>query len=196
MTQANRALIVVQTKRGSKRGHYVLVMVLTFGSLTVAAAEREQPRAPQVSAVTEPQKADAQQNNVTELRFRDLFRLPVGPKGLEPTERLRALDGKQVRMMGYMVHQEQPMANRLILAAMPISMSEDEDGLADDLPPNVVFVHLLHSPETPMAYQRGVLKFTGTLSVRPKEEVDGRVSSVRLLVEGCTPAAMSGTTCP
>lgn len=190
MTQANRALIAAQTKRDSKRGHYVLALVLTCGSLTVAAAEREQPPAPHISA------ASGQQGNVADLRFRDLFRLPVGPKGLEPTERLRALDGKQVRMTGYMVHQEQPIANRLILAAMPISMSEDEDGLADDLPPNVVFVHLLRSPETPMAYQRGVLQFTGTLSVRPKEEVDGRVSSVRLLVEGCERAAMSSGTCP
>ena len=190
MTQADRALIAAQTKLGAKRGHFALALVLICGSLTVAAAEREQPPAPYISAATE------QQSNVAELRFRDLFRLPVGPRGLEPTERLRALDGKQVRMMGYMVHQEQPIANRLILAAMPISMSEDEDGLADDLPPNVVFVHLLRSPETPMAYQRGVLKFTGTLSVHPKEEVDGRVSSVRLLVGSCERVAMSSGACP
>ena len=38
MTQANRALIAAQTKRDSKRGHYVLALVLTCGSLTVAAA--------------------------------------------------------------------------------------------------------------------------------------------------------------
>ena len=185
MTEANRALIAAQTKLCL----YGLALVLACGTLTVAAAEREQPPAPHISATE-------QQSNAAELRFRDLFRLPVGPKGLEPTERLRALDGKQVRMMGYMVHQEQPIANRLILAAMPISMSEDEDGLADDLPPNVVFVHLLHSPETPMAYQRGVLKFTGTLSVHPKEEVDGRVSSVRLLVGSCERVAMSSGACP
>ena len=190
MTEANHALVAAQTKLGSKRRHCAFALVLACGTLSVAATEREQPPDPHLSAATE------QQSNAAELRFRDLFRLPVGPKGLEPTERLRALDGKQVSMMGYMVHQEQPIANRLILAAMPISMSEEEDGLADDLPPNVVFVHLLHSPETPLAYQRGVLKFTGTLSVRPKEEVDGRVSSVRLLVEGCERAAKSGSACP
>ena len=127
---------------------------------------------------------EAPATGVTDLQFRDFYRMPVGAKGLEPSERLRSLDGKKVRIVGFMVHQEQPLANRFILAHLPVSMSEDEDGLADDLPPNVVFVHVQHSPEMPIKHLPGLLQFNGTLSLGPKEEADGRVSSVRLLLDG------------
>jgi hypothetical protein len=130
-----------------------------------------------------PQVLAAPPAGVVDLRFRDFFRMPVGPKGLEPSEKLRALDGKKVRIVGFMVQQEQPTANRFILTHLPVSMSEDEDGLADDLPPNVVFVHAQHTPEMPLKHLPGLLQFSGTLSVGPKEEADGRVSSVRLLLD-------------
>ncbi len=123
---------------------------------------------------------------VSDLQFRDFYRMPVGPKGLEPSAKLLALDGKRVRIVGFMVHQEQPITNRFLLTHLPVSMSEDEDGLADDLPPNIVFVHTQHASEQPLKHLSGLLQFTGTLSLGAKEEIDGRVSTVRLLLDNFT----------
>jgi hypothetical protein len=37
----------------------------------------------------------------TDLKFSELFK-PIGPRGLEYSEKVRALDGKKVRILGYM----------------------------------------------------------------------------------------------
>jgi hypothetical protein len=44
---------------------------------------------------------------VSDLFFDEFFKLPVGPKGLEMTERLTSLDGKRVRILGFMVKHPQ-----------------------------------------------------------------------------------------
>ncbi|AHF91857.1 hypothetical protein OPIT5_18170 [Opitutaceae bacterium TAV5] len=77
---------------------------------------------------------------VTDLRFSDFFKKPVGPRGLELSDRLRGLAGKRVRIMGFMVQQEQPVPHRVILAPYAFTTNEAEYGLCDDLPPAVVFV--------------------------------------------------------
>jgi len=41
--------------------------------------------------------ADPTDGSVRELRFDQLYRLPVGPRGLEMTDTLRALDRQHVR---------------------------------------------------------------------------------------------------
>src|SRR5450830_1142523 len=61
---------------------------------------------------------------VTELRFRDFFRTPVGPTGLEISDTLRQADGQTVRLVGYMVQQENPAPGRFMLAPRPVQMSE------------------------------------------------------------------------
>jgi hypothetical protein len=121
---------------------------------------------------------------VVDLAFRDFFLRPVGPKGLEPGPRLLDLDGSRVRLVGFMAQQEAPAPGVLILAPLPVPIAEIEDGMADDLPPGVAFVHLAtlaHS--TAPAYLPGLLQFTGQLSVGPQQEADGRVSYVRLLLD-------------
>jgi hypothetical protein len=167
----------------AKCGFILGAWVLCLHAWPASAAQPQRESAPASINFTVPQALGAPPAGVTDLRFRDFYRMPVGPKGLEPSHLLAALNGKKVRMVGFMVHQEQPIANRFILAHLPVSMSEDEDGLADDLPPNVVFVHVQHAPELPLIHLSGLLQFSGTLSVGPVEEVDGRVSGVRLLLD-------------
>lgn len=134
-----------------------------------------------VSGELPPPTADT-----AELKFRDFYRMPVGPRGLEPTDKLLALDGKRVRIVGYMAQRELPTAGAFILAPVPVEMAEDEDGPADDLPPAILFVHLDNLPGAAtklVPYMPGLLQFTGTLSVGAKEEADTRISNVRLLLD-------------
>jgi hypothetical protein len=122
----------------------------------------------------------APQAGVIDLKFREFFRLPIGPRGLEPSQKLLALDGKRVRLIGYMADREEPAAGFLILAPLPVSISEAEDGPADDMPASVAYVHLDGFSEQVLPYVPGLLAFTGTLSIGAHEEADGRVSTVRL----------------
>ncbi len=120
---------------------------------------------------------------VSDLKFREFFKLPVGPRGLEPTEKLLGLNGKRVRLLGYMVNAEEPSPGPFILAPMALSLAEKEDGPADDIPATVVFVHIKQGEGRVVPHIPGLLKLTGMLSVGSQEEPDGRVSVVRLQLD-------------
>ena len=128
-----------------------------------------------------------------ELSFRDFFHLPVGPTGLALSERLRQAQGQTVRLVGYMVQQENPLPGRFMLTPRPVQMSEHADGDADDLPPATVTVYLDPSQsDWKLPHTRGLVAVTGELAVGRLEESDGRVSWVRLrlnseAIRGMTP---------
>ncbi len=124
-----------------------------------------------------------------DLLFRDFFEMPVGPRGLRPSPRLLALDGQQVRLRGYVAHQARPTADVFILSPLPVELGDADDGLADDLPPAIVFVHAA-APTIPSS--RDIVQVTGRLSVGPLDEADGRVSQVRLFVDSTPPDAGVG----
>ena len=119
---------------------------------------------------------------VADLKFHDFFKMPIGPRGLVPSEKLLGLNGKRVRIIGYMAQQETPSAGVFILSPIPVRMGDEDEGLADDLPPNVVFVHLERN-DSVVSFIPGLLKLSGILSVSSREEADGRLSSVRLLLD-------------
>lgn len=120
--------------------------------------------------------------DAAELKFRDFFQLPVGPKGLMPTEKLLSLNGKRVRIAGYMAEPAEPVAGQFILSPVPVSMGDEDESMVDDLPASVVFVHLAPSQTKPIPFRPGILRLYGTLEVGNAEEADGRVSTVRLLL--------------
>ena len=131
---------------------------------------------------------------VTELRFRDFFRLPVGPTGLDISDTLRQADGQTVRLVGYMVQQENPVPGRFMLAPRPVQMSEHADGEADDLPPAMVMVYLDRAQrDWAVPHVRGLVSVSGRLSVSRVEELDGRVSWVRLQLDPDSVRSMSAT---
>lgn len=116
-----------------------------------------------------------------ELHFAGFFRQPIGPRGLELSEALRAADGREVRLSGYMVVQEEPQAGRFLLTPRPLRMSEHADGDADDLPPNTVTVLLDPTQrDRIVAAQSGRLTLIGRLAVGRAEDETGRVSWFRL----------------
>lgn len=121
----------------------------------------------------------------TDLAFREFYRLPVGPKGLEPTEKLLSLDHQVVRIQGYVVKEEEPLPGFFMMVPVPVAMAELADGPADYLPPSTLFVHFPtdHASQF-LPYRQGIWTAVGRLELGGKEEPNGRRSYVRLLVDG------------
>jgi len=135
--------------------------------------------------------AAAQATAPVELSFADFFAQPIGPRGLEPTARLQAAAGREVRLVGFMVQREHPQAGRFLLAPRPVTMAEHADGEADDLPPATVTVVLPESQRQRLvAHQGGPVALTGRLEVGPAEDETGRVSWLRLHL---SPDALAAT---
>ena len=146
---------------------------------------------------------------VAELRFEDFFQTPVGPRGLEITDKLRALDGKRVRLVGHMVAEQvsddegnisgvpgddvrngiTTVAGRFLLAATPQTTNYAHYGLSEDLPPQLVYVSVPGREDAPVSFKAGPLLLTGVLSVGPKTERDDRISVVRLRLDPAPAAA-------
>lgn len=125
--------------------------------------------------------ADAAEAEVVNLKFGEMFRWPVGPRGLEPSEKLLRLNGRRVHMVGYMVEQE--AMRSVILSPLPLKLGDEDESLADDVPPGVVFVRFALPDQIDLRYRPGLLQATGTLSVGSFVEADGRTSSVRLTLD-------------
>jgi hypothetical protein len=165
----------------------MLVGMLAFGS-ALAEAGKEPAANPketqrvatllQVRGKVAPPPA-----GVADIKFREFFKMPIGPGGLEPTDKLLGLNGKRVRIFGYMVNAEEPSPGPFILAPLAVSMAEKEDGPADDMPATVVFVHIENGKQWIVPHVPGLLKLTGVLGLGPQQEPDGRVSAVRLLLD-------------
>jgi hypothetical protein len=144
------------------------VLALTTSLASAASATGDEPAA------------------VTELRFRDFFRMPVGPRGLEPSSQLVALDGRSVRIRGYVVRQAERTPGLLILSPLPVELGDADESLSDDLPPAVVFVHFdASAPDV-----AGLVQVTGTLDLGARDEADGHVSQVRLQLSAVQAAAI------
>jgi hypothetical protein len=120
---------------------------------------------------------------VTALSFREFFKLPVGPRGLEVTDGLRRLDGKRVRLVGHMVLQTDPTPGAFLLAPQPVKLHEHEYGFADELPASTVHVFLPTNAPLAVRYTPGPLLLTGMLAVGARAEADGRTSLVRLFLD-------------
>ena len=131
---------------------------------------------------------------VSDLNFNEFFRQPIGPRGVEITPKLRSLDGRRIRILGYMVRQVKLMEHCFLLAARPVTVNEVEYGFADDLP--VTTLHVITASEAPAVtpFTPGPLLLTGKLSVGNRVEADGRVSTVRLFLDGPSPEQLQATT--
>ena len=119
-----------------------------------------------------------------ELGFNELYKMPVGPYGLEPSEKLLGLNGRRVHMRGYVVESEDRIAGLFMMAPLPVMLAEKDDGQADDLPGSTVFVHL--PPELAqetILYRPEPVEVIGVLELGAKQEAIDRISYIRLLAE-------------
>ena len=131
-----------------------------------------------VAAQAGPQAAD--------LKFREFFQLPVGPRGLAPSARLLSLDGQPVRITGYLAHQDGASSapGIALLTPLPVSLGDEDESFADDLPASTLYLHLagpLAAQTVP--WRPGLVSLTGTLQVGAQREADGRASFVRLVLD-------------
>lgn len=131
-------------------------------------------------------------SGVADLKFRELFTLPVGPRGLEPSERLRALDGKRVRMVGFMVRSPEPGNASFVLAPMPVEISDEDEAQADDIPPSAVLVRLPKAQTMPIPNLAGLIRIEGVLRLGNVEDVTTqRVFSVLVELDAKPARALS-----
>jgi len=120
----------------------------------------------------------------TDLKFRDFFALPIGPKGLAPSARLLALDGQRVHIVGYMARQEQPSAGIVIVAPLPVVLGDEDESFSDDLPATTLYVHLADAErDHAVPWKPGLQSFSGVLQLGAMREADGRMSFVRLQLD-------------
>ncbi|MBC7805183.1 MAG: hypothetical protein H7145_03435 [Akkermansiaceae bacterium] len=112
---------------------------------------------------------------VTDLGWDDFFVSPVGRGGLRLTPKIKSLDGKRVRLSGYMVRREEPLPGVLILTPFPMSVEEHESGFAD-LPPQAVRVVLPYAAKEQIPHTTRPLLLTGTLYVGRREESEESAS--------------------
>ena len=114
----------------------------------------------------------------TDLRFDEMLRRPAGPRGVEFSAKLMAAEGQQVRIAGFMVHEDQAKPGRFLLAPVPLEQSDDE---SSDLPVSVVTVLLDPAQAQRIVHAaHGPITLEGRLEVGRREAADGSVSWLRL----------------
>jgi len=131
---------------------------------------------------------------VSDLKFHDIFKTPVGDKGLEPSAILLALDGKRVRMVGYMVRQQPAPTGVFLLSPLPAEISDEDEPLADDLAPSIVAVEVTGAANRPIPPLPGLIQVTGVLHVGAKTDTaSGRVSAVQIALDAAVAKSLLGT---
>ena len=161
----------------------VTIIFLTLGTAFFASANEQSANTSakllQLQGLQVNGALPALTNGATDLKFSELFKLPVGPRGMESSAKLLSLDNKPVRIIGYMAKQETPTPGLFIMTPLPVNMGDEDDKFADDMPANSIFVHVDNS-DALVVYTPGLINLTGLLSLGNLQEVDGRISYVRV----------------
>ena len=121
-------------------------------------------------------------NGITDLKFNEIYKMPVGPRGMEPSSKLLSLNNKRVRIVGYMAKQETPTQGLFIVSPLAVNMGDEDDKFADDMPANSIFVHVENN-EAMVKYVPGLIHLIGVLNVGNANEIDGRISYVRVKLD-------------
>ena len=116
------------------------------------------------------------------LEFKDFFKLPFGPKGLEISDRLLAVKGRLVVIQGHMVKMEDPGPGVFMLTKNPITLGDEEESLSEDLPASVLNVHFAADGFI-FPYIDGMIRLRGKIEIGQRMENDGRISIERLKLD-------------
>lgn len=120
--------------------------------------------------------------DVTDLAFAEFYG-PIGDRGLEYSEKIRGLAGRRVRLVGYMVREQDRAPGLFRLSGWPIAVESDGFCSHDDTPPTTTYVIVPDAGKQPPAWRPGRLVLTGVLEFGPRAESDGRNSFVRLVLD-------------
>lgn len=166
-------------KRSSiRKGPHV---VRRFSTIILLALINSLVHAQQTVKGPEPQGTIRAESGspIIDLSFKDFFE--SGASGLKPSRKLLGLTGKRVRIIGFMSQMEDPQVGAFYLCPRPVFADESGGGTAD-LPPEDVLVLAPSSHGKKISFMPGRLEIVGVLEVGRREETDGRVSFVRLVL--------------
>ena len=105
-----------------------------------------------------------------------------------------ALAGKRVRMVGYMVRQQPAPKGTFLLSPLAAEISDEDEPLADDLPPSIVAIEVTGTANQPIPLLPGLIQVTGVLHVGAKTDTaSGRVSAVQIALDAPIAKALLGT---
>jgi hypothetical protein len=121
-------------------------------------------------------------DGVTDLKLDELFG-PIGNRGLEYSAKARRLDGAHVRIVGFMVCQEQRQPGLFLLSSVPVITEESEYGACDELPSTTVHVIVPSLANAIVPLAAGPVVVTGKLELGPRAEADGRNSVARVILD-------------
>jgi hypothetical protein len=82
-----------------------------------------------------------------------------------------------------MVHQEHAAPGVFLLSPLPVQLHDHDSSLADDLPPAALHVIVPQRRAEHLPYTPQLMLLTGTLTLGAHEELDGRISTVRLTLD-------------
>lgn len=116
----------------------------------------------------------------SELSFTNIFITPAGPTGLAYTDEIRKLEGKPVRMTGYMVRTVNKDPDAFMFTRFPVATFFEEYGIVDDVPPNFAVALLKPREGMGSAWQPFAVTVFGQLELGSRNEQDGRISYVRI----------------
>lgn len=118
-------------------------------------------------------------SEIVQLEFREV--LQPGPKA-EPSEKVRGLQGKRVRMIGFMAHMEDAPRGAFYLVSRPLHCAEDGAGTGD-LPPDAVRVVVRSSAGEEIPFYPGLLEISGLLQLGHEADEEGRTSFYRIVLD-------------
>lgn len=157
--------------------------------LSASAWQFSKPAAPKSpSATAAPILDSVVSESYSTFGIDEVFVRPAGPKGLEYSPATRLLDGKKVKVAGSMVRHLHEDHAVFLLTEQPMVLNVAEYGLADDLPPNAVHVILPVLQGMAPDWVRQPIVVHGRLELGTRQEMDGRVSQIRLFADHITAA--------
>jgi len=113
------------------------------------------------------------------LEFREL--LDSGPR-LQPSAKATALEGKRVRVVGFMAEMEEPIQGAFYLVPRPIKLDESGAGTGD-LPLESILIAVPGSEGKVIPHAEGALEGIGVLEVGNRADDQGHVSNFRLRLD-------------
>lgn len=103
--------------------------------------------------------------------------------GVDYSPRAKELDGKMVRINGYMVRQASPIPWAILFSPVPQSAHEREYFLCDDLPISTIHVFFPKSAQPIVPFHPEMVAIIGRLELGGRSEADERTSLARLFVK-------------
>lgn len=122
-------------------------------------------------------------DGVTDFSLTELLVGSNNGSGVDYSPRARQLDGKLVRVNGYMVRQASPIPWAILLSPVPQSAHEREYFLCDDLPISTIHVFLPKSAQPLVPFHPEMVAIIGRLELGGRAEADERTSMARVFVK-------------